>query len=121
MGLKELLSRRNMRIANLGAVGLITVCWLIRFYYFTEREDIVEVESTVNGKKVTTLEKQYNQDNFWMILYTLAVLPILLFIFVMVEFQVKQERLAPICRHFFFLDYYTGKAFYHLLFISIII
>lgn len=44
MGLTEILSRRNMRFINLGAIGIITVAWLVRFYYFTEREDYEEVE-----------------------------------------------------------------------------
>ena len=126
MGLSELLSRKNMRLINLGAIGVITVAWLVRFYYFTKREVVTEVEQEfkdASGRKstATVLSKVEVQDNFWMVLYTLFVLPALIFIFVIQELQVQQERLAPISKHFYFLDYYFGKAFYILLMTTFIL
>ena len=44
----------------------------------------------------------------------------MVFIFLVQEFQVQHERLAPLCRHFFFLDYYPGKGVYLLLLLSLI-
>ena len=40
----ELLSKRNMKALNLLAIAIVVIAWLIRFYYFTKREDIVENE-----------------------------------------------------------------------------
>lgn len=123
----EILSRKNMRLINLGAIGVITVAWLVRFYYFSKREEVKEIEKeypNTNGVgtyKATVLEKVEVQDNFWMILYTLFVFPTLIVIFVVQELQVTQERLAPICKHFYFLDYYTGKGLYILLMTSLIL
>lgn len=39
----------------------------------------------------------------------------------MQELQVTNEKLQPICKHFYFLDYYTGKGFYILLLTSFIL
>lgn len=57
------MSRRNMRFINLGAIGLITVAWLIRFYYFSKREEVNEVEKEYTNENgvgtytATVLEK----------------------------------------------------------------
>lgn len=61
------------------------------------------------------------QDGFWMVLYTLFVIPALIFIFVVQELQVAHEKLAPICKNFYFLDYYVGKGFYVLLLTTLIL
>ena len=42
MTLETALSRRNMRIFNLASIGLITIAWMVRFYYFGKQEVIVE-------------------------------------------------------------------------------
>ena len=44
MGAEDVLSRRNMRLFNLGAMILITIAWAVRFFYFKKREEIVEKE-----------------------------------------------------------------------------
>ena len=87
MKLELLMQRRNMRYFNLGAIGLVTLAFLVRFYYFGKREDFVEVEyNTVNaaGETVTgtKVEKTYARDSFWMFIYTLFVFPIMIMIFV---------------------------------------
>ena len=46
MSVETALSRRNMHILNLAAMALITVAWLIRFYYFGKREELVEEKVT---------------------------------------------------------------------------
>ena len=126
MGAADVFTQRNMRILNLGALLLATIAWVARFMYFAKREEMVEreVESKDpnTGKTITTtvLEKIEVSDSFWFIAYTLAVLPVLIFIFLIQELQVKNARLAPICRHFYFLDYYAGKAIYLLLIMSLI-
>ena len=40
----EILSKRNMKALNLIAIAIVIIAWLIRFYYFTKREHIVENE-----------------------------------------------------------------------------
>ena len=126
MGAADVLTQRNMRILNLGALLLVIIAWLARFMYFVKQEEMIEreVESTDpnTGKTITTtqLEKIEVSDSFWMIVYTLVVLPVLIFIFLMQELQVKNARLAPILRNFYFLDYYAGKAIYLLLLMSLI-
>ena len=45
----------------------------------------------------------------------------LIAIFVVVEIQVTQEKLALLCKHFFFLDYYLGKGLFLLLMSSLIL
>jgi len=44
MGLAEILSRKMMRIFNLGAIVLTIIAWVVRFYYFSKREKVVERE-----------------------------------------------------------------------------
>ena len=44
IGAEDVLSRRNMRLFNLGAMILITIAWAVRFFYFKKREEIVEKE-----------------------------------------------------------------------------
>ena len=116
-----MLSRRNMRLFNLGAMILITVAWGVRFYYFKKREEIVEKEveqdsSTGTGKvTAVVLEKVEVQDGFWMVIYTIFVFPVLIFIFVVQELQPRSERLAFVCRNFSFLDYHIGKGLYLML------
>ena len=115
-----------MRILNLGALLLAAIAWITRFMYFVKREEMIEREVETTDEKTgetittTTLEKIEVSDSFWMIVFTLAVLPVLIFIFLMQELQVKNARLAPICRHFYFLDYYAGKAIYLFLLLSLI-
>jgi len=121
MGLAEILSRKMMRIFNLGAIVLTIIAWVVRFYYFSKREKIVEIEKEFpneNGlgtHKGTILQKEVVQDGFWLIVYTIIIFPMLIFIFVIQEFQVKHVKLAPISHHFYFLDYYVGKGVYLLL------
>jgi len=60
MGLAELLSRKNMRLFNVGAIAVATIAWLCRFYYFAKREEIVESEveypnTDGNGTYVATV------------------------------------------------------------------
>ena len=86
MSAETALSKRNMRILNLAAIGLITIAWLVRFYYFGKREEVVEEDVTTNGGTATTLVKKDVQDGFWLVIYTLFVLPFLIFIFVIQEF-----------------------------------
>lgn len=38
----ELLSKRNMKVLNLLAIALVVIAWLIRFYYFTKRDNVIE-------------------------------------------------------------------------------
>ena len=126
MKAEELLSRRNMRFFNFGAIGLVTIAWLVRFYYFGKLETVIEVPVATtdsNGDIVTStaLQKVYARDSFWLFLYTLFVIPVLVFIFVIQELQVSNERLAFICQHFYFLDYHLGKAFYLLMLASFIL
>ena len=90
MKAEELLSRRNMRFFNFGAVGVLTLAWLVRFYYFGNRERVVEVAVAVTNEDgevetETKLEKRYQRDDFWMVMYTLLIIPSLLFIFVIQE------------------------------------
>ena len=61
MGLADILSRKNMRIFNLAACGLAIVAWVVRFWYFTAREELVEVDAEITAadgttSTVTTLE-----------------------------------------------------------------
>ena len=110
----ELLSKTRMRILNILALVIITIAWVVRFYYFMPQDDtILNSDGTVSHVEV--------HDEFWLIIYTTVVLPILIGIFVIVEMQVKHEKLAPFCKHFFFLDYYLGKGLYLLLIVSIIL
>ena len=99
MKLEELLSLRNMRLFNLGAIGLIFLANLIRFYYFGKREKFIEREAETtdaNGDTVTALvvEKTFARDSFWLMLYTLFVMPTMIFIFILQELQVSNERLV---------------------------
>ena len=76
-----------MRLFNFGAIGAITVAWVIRFYYFGNRERVVEVPVTRENsdgetETDTVLERRYTRDTFWMFVYTLFVIPIIIFIFV---------------------------------------
>ena len=126
MKLELLMQRRNMRYFNLGAIGLVTLAFLVRFYYFGKREDFVEVEyNTVNaaGETVTgtKVEKTYARDSFWMFIYTLFVFPIMIMIFVIQELQVQNERLAWIVEHFCILDYHIGKGAYLLLLLTFVL
>ena len=41
---EDVLTRKNMRYLNLAGMLLITVAWIIRFYYFKKREEVVESE-----------------------------------------------------------------------------
>ena len=41
---EDVLTRKNMRYLNLAGMLLITVAWIIRFYYFKKREGVVESE-----------------------------------------------------------------------------
>ena len=78
-----LLAQKNMRIFNLAAIGLAVVAWIIRFYYFTAREDVEEREVTLaDGTTVKRLETVELQDGFWLVIYTLIVFPLLFFVFV---------------------------------------
>lgn len=109
----ELLSKRNMKALNLLALAIVVIAWLIRFYYFTKREDIVENEDgTVTQTEV--------QDGLMLIIYTLVVFPILILIFVCTELQLK-PKIANFCKNFYFLDYYLGKGLYLLLLTSLIL
>ena len=109
----ELLSKRTMKALNLLAIGLVIIAWLIRFYYFTKRENIIENEDGT----ITTTEIQ---DSIILIIYTLLVFPLLIVIFIIVEMQIK-PRLANFCRNFYFLDYYLGKGLYLMLLASLIL
>jgi len=40
----ELLSKRNMRALNILGIALVVIAWLIRFYYFTKRVEVIENE-----------------------------------------------------------------------------
>ena len=51
MGLKEVLSKKNMRMLNVFAAVLVIVAWFIRFFYFGKREEIVEKEVTSTNDK----------------------------------------------------------------------
>ena len=121
MSVETTLSRRNMRILNLAAIALITVAWVVRFYYFGKREEIHEEQVKVNGVTSTTLVKKEVQDGFWLVIYTLFVLPFMIFIFICQEFQVAHERLAWVKLSFYFLDYHIGKGVYLLLCASLIL
>lgn len=126
MGVEDKLTKRNMHYANLMAMVVIIIAWGTRFYYISKRETLVETPTTTtaaDGTQTTTLvmEKVYVRDGFWQIAYTLVVFPVLILIFLVQEFQVQNERLNPICRHFYFLDYYIGKGFYLLLVSSLIL
>ena len=110
----EILSKRNMKVLNLLGIALIIIAWLIRFYYFTKRDDIVEnADGTVTHVEV--------QDGLWLMIHTMVVFPILIGIFLVTELQVKQEKLAPLCKHFYLLDYYLGKGLYLLLLTSLVL
>lgn len=85
MSVETALSRRNMRIINLAAISLIAIAWIVRFYYFGKREEIVEKTVTDGKTTSTTLVKTEVQDGFWLIVYTLFVFPFLIFIFVCQE------------------------------------
>ena len=58
MGAADVLTQRNMRILNLGALLLVIIAWLARFMYFVKQEEMIEreVESTDpnTGKTITT-------------------------------------------------------------------
>ena len=41
---EDVLTRKNMRYLNLAGMLLITVAWIIRFYYFKKREEVIESE-----------------------------------------------------------------------------
>lgn len=115
-----------MRFLNLGAIGLVTVANLVRFYYFGKRENFIEREVVtidLNGESSSEnkVEKTYERDSFWMFIYTLFVMPVLIFIFVVQEMQVSNERLAFISEHFRCLDYHIGKGGYLLLLICFIL
>ena len=74
----ELLSKRNMKVLNLGAIAIVIIAWLIRFYYFTKREDIVEnADGTVTQTEI--------QDSLMLMMYTLLVFPLLIAIFLITE------------------------------------
>ena len=126
MNLVLLMQRRNMRFFNMGAAGLVTLAFLIRFYYFGKREVFIEVEySSVNnnGETVTgtQVEKAYQRDSFWMFLYTLFVFPVMIFIFIIQELQVTNERLCWIVDYFCFLDFHINKGLYLLLLLTFIL
>ena len=125
MKLEELLSKRNMRIINLASIGVVTIANFIRFYYFGERERFVEktVERIENNSVVSSnvVEKTFERDSFWMFTYTLFLIPVFIFIFILQELQVSTERLAFITEHFKFLDYHIGKGLYLLLLTSFIL
>lgn len=128
MTIEEVLCNRNMRIFNLAAIFLITVGWVIRFYYFGKREEVKEVEVDAiiiegeePGIRAVKLAKVTVQDGFWLICYTLFIFPALIFIFIMQEFQVKGDWHGPVYRSFYFLDYYFGKGIYLLLCASLIL
>ena len=52
----DLLSKRNMRLFNLGALGLILIAWCVRFYYFAEHDKIVEVDYNSDTVTATVLD-----------------------------------------------------------------
>ena len=54
-------------------------------------------------------------------MYTLFVLPFLIFVFIVQEFQVSHERLIWVKHSFYFLDYHFGKGMYLLLCASLIL
>ena len=110
-----------MRIINLAAIGLITIAWVVRFYYFGKREKIVEEQVTVGTTTSTMLVKTEVRDGFWLVIYTLFVLPFMIFVFVCQELQISSERLAWVKLSFYFLDYHIGKALYLLLCASLIL
>ena len=117
----EILSKRNMRLMNIGAITLVTIAWLIRFYYMTERETVdertVETVDPVTNSTVTNTElvKTYEQDGFWFIMYTLFIFPILIALFIITEIHPVEGKLASLCKGFHFLDYHIGKALFLLL------
>ena len=93
MKAEELLSAKNMKVFNLGAISVVTIAWLVRFYYFSKREYITEVQTELTNADGTTytgsrLDKSYLQDGFWMVIYTLFVFPVLIFFFLVQLFQV---------------------------------
>ena len=53
-------------------------------------------------------------------LFTAVIFPFLIFIFLISELNLKVEKLQFVYKHFSFLDYYVGKAFYIFLFISLL-
>ena len=121
-----LLSKKNMRIFNLIAIAMVIIGWIVRFYYFTKREEVVEqdvkVISTIGTEVTETqLVTKELQDSFMLMLYTLVIFPFLIFIFTIQELNVKVEKLAFVPRNFYFLDYYMGKAIYLLLLISLLL
>ena len=109
----ELLSKRNMKVLNFIAIAIVTIAWLIRFYYFTKREDIHENEDG-------TITQTEVQDSLMLMVYTLVVFPILIAIFIITELQLK-PKIINLCKHFYFLDYYLGKGLYLLLLCSLIL
>ena len=109
----ELLSKRNMKILNFLAIAIVIIAWLIRFYYFTKREELHEnADGTVTQTEV--------QDSLMLIVYTLMVFPMLIAIFIITELQLK-PKIMNLCKHFYFLDYYLGKGLYLLLLASLIL
>ena len=58
MGAADVLTQRNMRILNLGALLLATIAWVARFMYFVKQEEMIEreVESKdeKTGETITT-------------------------------------------------------------------
>ena len=54
-------------------------------------------------------------------IYTLFVIPFLLFVFIVQELQVTYTHLAFVKHHFYFLDYHFGKGLYLLMLIGLIL
>ena len=50
---EDVLTRKNMRYLNLAGMLLITVAWIIRFYYFKKREEVVEREVDTDASGAT--------------------------------------------------------------------
>ena len=104
---------RNMRIINMNAIFLIFIGTIVRISYFWGRDKLVETDVTdeSTGEETIVYTKETEYERFMFYVTTVAVLPPLIALYVLVEFGVSKS----LCKNFHFLELYIGKGAYFLM------
>ena len=97
----------------MNAIFLIFIGTIVRFSYFGGSDKLVETETVneITGAKTITHTKVTEYERFWFYFTTLTVLPALIALYVIVEFNIS----AKISKNFNFLQHYIGKGTYFLM------
>ena len=112
--LAVILKKKTMQIINMNAIFLIFIGTLVRFSYFPERSQIVQLtkEDEETGESTEEYVTYSESETLGFKFSTLILLPALIILYVLIELEVKKDSL---CRNFNFLELPIGKGLYLLM------